>query len=565
MHSVAQRMDFPHHHAHNHGSHHHHGNNPRRHNTTTALDTQGLNDMNQPTHIRVNSLSSKGSLSDYSTILRTPQDSVQSENDALIVKQADDNTSGSGAWKPSMTLVKETLTSSPVEEVFSGLSSNVRGGNSKPMSMQINTSFPTRARNVPFSAHPNQRSITTNTTTTASSQMPAPQSATAAFPPMQLPTVSTSTNNANMTNNVTRSSMRTAEVKLPDVPPSHHPTQGQHRRTQSAPLLSLSPITATVSTPAAEAPNPITSSPPNNYGVNASRASYTQPDILSLQQPTAYSQIQPMTQAAAPFPSFPTLNTFPTAAAMPGVPQPAQPAIMWPTPFYPPNQGNFYTPRPAPQMGSPIANLATMVNNAPYSSPPVTTTAPTTQWKINPNSQPQMPLSHLISQAQGLAIGGPSAHNRKIGLYKTEICRNWEEKQSCRYGVKCQFAHGANDLRTVPRHPKYKTEICRTFWVTGSCPYGKRCCFIHPTAMNQGQALNLPLSGGNNMSPNTPPDMNNGFNQSDDNDRETQHTISLLARLDIKRNSPDGTNGNSRHTPDSNASDPSGGFIYPQA
>ncbi|CAG8710833.1 17306_t:CDS:1, partial [Acaulospora colombiana] len=70
--------------------------------------------MNGPTHIRVNSLSSKGSLSDYSTILRTPQDSVQSENDALIVKQADENTSGSGAWKPSMTLVKETLTSSPL-------------------------------------------------------------------------------------------------------------------------------------------------------------------------------------------------------------------------------------------------------------------------------------------------------------------------------------------------------------------------------------------------------------------------------------------------------------------
>jgi hypothetical protein len=62
------------------------------------------------------------------------------------------------------------------------------------------------------------------------------------------------------------------------------------------------------------------------------------------------------------------------------------------------------------------------------------------------------------------------------------------------------------------------------------------------------------------MSPGTPPGMN-GSNQADDN--ETQHTISLLARLDIKRNSPDGTNGNSRHTPDSNASDPSGGFIYP--
>ncbi|KZV77585.1 hypothetical protein PENSPDRAFT_596642 [Peniophora sp. CONT] len=83
----------------------------------------------------------------------------------------------------------------------------------------------------------------------------------------------------------------------------------------------------------------------------------------------------------------------------------------------------------------------------------------------------------------GLAVdptgNGPSANNRKLGLYKTELCRSWEEKGSCRYGPKCQFAHGEDEIRKVSRHPKYKTEICRTFWVSGSCPYGKRCCFIH--------------------------------------------------------------------------------------
>ena len=50
--------------------------------------------------------------------------------------------------------------------------------------------------------------------------------------------------------------------------------------------------------------------------------------------------------------------------------------------------------------------------------------------------------------------GGPSANNRKLGLYKTELCRSWEEKGSCRYGAKCQFAHGEEELRTVSRHPK---------------------------------------------------------------------------------------------------------------
>lgn len=56
---------------------------------------------------------------------------------------------------------------------------------------------------------------------------------------------------------------------------------------------------------------------------------------------------------------------------------------------------------------------------------------------------------------------GPSANNRKLGLYKTELCRSWEEKGTCRYGSKCQFAHGEDELRKVARHPKYKTEICR--------------------------------------------------------------------------------------------------------
>lgn len=66
-------------------------------------------------------------------------------------------------------------------------------------------------------------------------------------------------------------------------------------------------------------------------------------------------------------------------------------------------------------------------------------------------------------------------------LYKTELCRSFEETGSCRYGSKCQFAHGFNELRPAPRHPKYKTEICKTFHSIGTCPYGTRCRFIHTT------------------------------------------------------------------------------------
>jgi len=67
-------------------------------------------------------------------------------------------------------------------------------------------------------------------------------------------------------------------------------------------------------------------------------------------------------------------------------------------------------------------------------------------------------------------------------LYKTELCRSWIESASCKYGPKCQFAHGQHELRPVIRHPKYKTEICKTFHTNGTCPYGKRCRFVHNPA-----------------------------------------------------------------------------------
>ncbi|CAH0386017.1 unnamed protein product [Bemisia tabaci] len=63
--------------------------------------------------------------------------------------------------------------------------------------------------------------------------------------------------------------------------------------------------------------------------------------------------------------------------------------------------------------------------------------------------------------------------------YKTELCRPYEENGGCKYGDKCQFAHGFHELRSLSRHPKYKTELCKTFHTSGFCPYGPRCHFIH--------------------------------------------------------------------------------------
>ncbi|CAH0480674.1 unnamed protein product [Peronospora belbahrii] len=67
----------------------------------------------------------------------------------------------------------------------------------------------------------------------------------------------------------------------------------------------------------------------------------------------------------------------------------------------------------------------------------------------------------------------------KSSLYKTELCKRFSEFGNCRYGAKCQFAHGIAELRHVVRHPKYKTTKCKSYWGSGHCPYGSRCRFIH--------------------------------------------------------------------------------------
>ncbi|XP_051790207.1 mRNA decay activator protein ZFP36L1-like [Erpetoichthys calabaricus] len=73
----------------------------------------------------------------------------------------------------------------------------------------------------------------------------------------------------------------------------------------------------------------------------------------------------------------------------------------------------------------------------------------------------------------------PSSASPLSSRYKTELCRTYAECGTCKYGAKCQFAHGYDELRGLARHPKYKTEPCRTFHTIGICPYGTRCHFVH--------------------------------------------------------------------------------------
>ncbi|XP_051234552.1 mRNA decay activator protein ZFP36L1b isoform X1 [Dicentrarchus labrax] len=103
-------------------------------------------------------------------------------------------------------------------------------------------------------------------------------------------------------------------------------------------------------------------------------------------------------------------------------------------------------------------------------------------------------LGDRLRPGSQVCVGGSSQVNSS--RYKTELCRPFEENGTCKYGDKCQFAHGMHELRSLSRHPKYKTELCRTFHTIGFCPYGPRCHFIHNAEERRGPP---PLSTFNKM------------------------------------------------------------------
>lgn len=78
----------------------------------------------------------------------------------------------------------------------------------------------------------------------------------------------------------------------------------------------------------------------------------------------------------------------------------------------------------------------------------------------------------------------PAKFSTKIAAdkFKTEMCKNWIENNECRYGRKCQYAHGKDELahfRSAIPDDKHRTKNCRTFYKEKACMYGSRCMFRH--------------------------------------------------------------------------------------
>ena len=69
--------------------------------------------------------------------------------------------------------------------------------------------------------------------------------------------------------------------------------------------------------------------------------------------------------------------------------------------------------------------------------------------------------------------------------YKTELCKYYEINGFCKYGNRCAYAHGKENLRSkVTNSTAYRTRKCSQFFENGYCPYGNRCQFAHQLATN---------------------------------------------------------------------------------
>ncbi|KAM7399403.1 hypothetical protein PAMP_018676 [Pampus punctatissimus] len=120
---------------------------------------------------------------------------------------------------------------------------------------------------------------------------------------------------------------------------------------------------------------------------------------------------------------------------------------------------------------------------------------------------PGTDIKHSQSDISPTALNSSSCSSTSSSSsrYKTELCRSFTENGLCKYGGKCQFAHGPEELRDLSRHPKYKTEPCRTFHTIGFCPYGMRCHFVHNNEEEMKHSLSRSSSSSSSSSSSVPP------------------------------------------------------------
>eukprot|EP01083_Nonionella_stella_P157188 510027_1 len=95
----------------------------------------------------------------------------------------------------------------------------------------------------------------------------------------------------------------------------------------------------------------------------------------------------------------------------------------------------------------------------------------------------------LAMQHRRFMAGGarPLLKRTQNPHYKTRLCNNYLNGQSCPYGDKCRFAHGRPELR---RLRTFKVDVCRND-SKGFCRYGQSCRYVHQNTPDSARAIAL--------------------------------------------------------------------------
>ena len=111
-------------------------------------------------------------------------------------------------------------------------------------------------------------------------------------------------------------------------------------------------------------------------------------------------------------------------------------------------------------------------------------TTPKNKEEKSPSIMNKFQRNHISDNIKKPFIFKSRAIDFKI-KYKTELCKYYEIEGYCKYGDKCAYAHGKENLRSkVTNTTSYRTKKCVQFFDFGFCPYGNRCQFAHQLATN---------------------------------------------------------------------------------
>lgn len=162
--------------------------------------------------------------------------------------------------------------------------------------------------------------------------------------------------------------------------------------------------------------------------------------------------------------------------------------------FIPAAANTPFTPVSPISPGQSMGQGANMTPNAnPFVFAPLesSTFVPTAQSPLMSEQRQFTPAGAATFDAESSSMtfmqNGQMVPFTETKKYKREMCKNWTEVGFCRYGLKCQYAHGAEELAEIDRiteaqarlNDKYKSQNCRQFYREKLCPYGKRCHFRH--------------------------------------------------------------------------------------